>query len=100
MKNIPKIRKDLKKFLISEEGKIVEKDAIELGLALVAVSGILSGVMSAKDVLAASWPGSCGATPPVCAAPACHASHSSHASHASHASHGSHGAHGRGGGWC
>lgn len=94
MNKIPKIKKDLKKFLISEEGKIVEKDAIELGLVLIAVTGILSGVMNTKDVLANSFPGSCGYTPSCAVLPACHASHASHASHSSH------GSHSRGGGWC
>ena len=80
--NLPKIKKELKMFLVSEEGKIVEKNAVKLGVTLLAVAGILSGVMKPTDVNAA-----CG-------------SHMNHGSHASHASHGSHGNHGRGGGWC
>lgn len=73
-KALPKIKKELKTFLMSEEGKIVEKDAIKLGLTLIAAAGILSGVMSAHDVQAGCV-------------------------HTSHGSHGSHGSHSRGG-WC
>ncbi len=75
-KSFPKFKKDLKVFLASEEGKIVEKDAAKLGIALIAVAGFLGGIMNAKD-----------------AGAACHSSHGSHGSHGSHSSHGS-------GGWC
>lgn len=70
-KNIPQIKKDLKFFLMSEEGKIVEKDAVKLGIILFAAAGILSGVMKATDVNAAVD----------CDQNCCHESHGSHASH-------------------
>jgi hypothetical protein len=76
-KSIPKIKKDIGIFLSSEEGKIVEKDVIGLGIAMIAVAGILGGVMITKDANAQCV----------------HTSHGSHASHASHSSHGSHGSH-------
>jgi hypothetical protein len=69
-KVIPKIKKDISSFLSSEEGKIVEKDVIKLGIALIAVAGVLGGLMTAKDVNAQQ----------------CY-----HGSHGSHNSHGSHG---------
>jgi hypothetical protein len=77
-RNIPNIKKELKKFLVSEEGKIVEKSAVKLGVTLLAVAGIVSGIMKPSDVNADCL----------------------HGSHSSHGSHGSHGNHGRGGGWC
>lgn len=72
-KNLPKIKKELKFFLQSEEGKIVEKDAAKLAISLLVVGEVLSDVMTPMDAHAA----------PRCV----------------HASHGSHGSHGRGG-WC
>ncbi len=76
-KNIPQIKKDLKIFLMSEEGKIVEKDAVKLGIILFAAAAILSGIVKSADVNAATCSG-----------------------HVSHASHASHGSHGRGGTLC
>ncbi|MCK5580427.1 MAG: hypothetical protein KAJ18_04060 [Candidatus Omnitrophica bacterium] len=79
-KNLPQIKKDLKTFLLSEEGKIVEKNAVKLGVSLLAIGGALSGVMKPSDVQAECV-------------------HASHASHGSHSSHGSHNSHYQGG-WC
>ena len=62
---IPQIKKDIKFFLRSEEGKIVEKDAAKLGIALIAAAGILGGVVKAHDAQAG------------CAAHVSHGSHSS-----------------------
>ena len=76
-KHLPKIKKDLKDFLTSEEGKIVEKNAVKLAISLIAVAGVLSGVMKPEDVQ-----GAC--------------THTSHGSHGSHGSRGSHCS----GGWC
>ena len=74
-KHLPKIKKDLKAFLMSEEGKIVEKNAAKLAVSLIAIAGVLSGVMKPSDA------------------------QSQTCSHTSHGSHGSHGNHSRGG-WC
>lgn len=75
--NLSKIKKDFKLFLTSEEGKIVEKNALKLGVSLAVIAAILVllGAMGPKDVQA-----ECSA-------------------HSSHGSHGSHGSHSRGG-WC
>jgi len=74
--NPPKIKKNLKNFLLEEEGRMVEKNALKLGIVLVAVSGLVSGIMKPHDVQATS----------------------AHSSHGSHGSHGSHASHGNGGG--
>lgn len=73
-KYLPKIKKDLKVFLMSEEGKIVEKNAAKLGISLLVIAGALSGIMKPEDVQ-----GAC-----------VHTSHGSHGSHGNHSS----------GGWC
>lgn len=66
-KNLPKIKKDLKFFLRSEEGKIVEKDAAKLAVSLLVVGEVLSDAMMPMDA------------------------------HAARCVHASHGSHGRGG---
>ena len=82
---IPKIRKDIARFLTSEEGKILKKDIVKAA----AILGIIGAtMMKAEDLLAQHTnalhnSGGQGS----------HVSHSSHASHASHGSHGSHGSH-------
>lgn len=82
-KILPTIAKDLKTYLQSEEGKIVEKKAAKLSLALIAAGGALSGVMNPADVQAQTC----------VAVPACNSCCPAHDHHASHSSHGS-------GGWC
>ena len=49
IKKFPKIQKDLKFFLESEEGKIVERDAVKLAAAVIASGVFLSGVMTPTD---------------------------------------------------
>lgn len=73
-KNPPLIKKNLKTFLLSEEGKMTKRDIVKMTAAIVVVAGALGGVIRPNDAL--------GAT--------CHVSHASHASHGSHSS----------GGWC
>ena len=75
-KNIIKIenKKNLKKFLTEEEGKIAKKDIIKIGLAVIVIGTALSGLMKPDKTNA------------VC-------SHTSHASHGSHGSHGNHSSH-------
>ncbi len=74
-----KVRKDIKEFLLSEEGKITKKDIAKIGTGLALVS-MLFAPESAPAAHANSFytTGQGG-----------HVSHSSHGSHASHASHGS-----------
>ncbi len=75
-----KIKKDLKKFLLSEEGKITKKRVVQMGTILGAVA-FMSGFSEAQaqhtNYLHNS--GDIGR----------HTSHSSHSSHGSHGSHGS-----------
>jgi len=80
-----RVKKNIKMFLNSEEGKMLDADIVKAGIAL----GILG---TAVDAHAVGWNqahknyfSSSG--------------HTSHQSHGSHSSHGSHGSHARGG-WC
>lgn len=59
-KNFPRIKKDLKFFLQSEEGKIVEKNAAKLAISLLVIGGALSDVMTPVDAHAAFCHGSHG----------------------------------------
>lgn len=70
---IPQIKKELKTFLLSEEGKMTKKDIAKMAMVVVAIAGVVGGVSKPADA-------------DVCG-------------HASHGSHGSHGSHSRGG-WC
>ncbi len=93
-KNLPKIKKNLKSFLSSEEGKISKKNALKLGLGLT----LLATIFGAKNI----WAGHSSSTPHSSAfhnsgARGDHGSHSNHSSHNSHGSHGSHGSHDNGG---
>ena len=72
---IPQIKKNLKTFLLSEEGKMTKKDIAKMAVVIIAVAGAVGGAVRHSDAALSS----CG--------------------HASHGSHGSHGSHSRGG-WC
>jgi hypothetical protein len=74
-KNLPLIKKNLKTFLLSEEGKMTKKDIVKMTAVVIAVAGVLS--VSAKPT----------------------DSFTQQCNHGSHASHGSHGSHSSGG-WC
>lgn len=80
----PKLKKEIKDFLSSEEGSITEKKITKMGIIL----GSLAMMFSPDHADAQSHSSSLFS-----------AGHTSHTSHASHASHGSHGSHGAGG-WC
>ena len=69
-KKIPLIKKSLKTFLLSEEGKMTKKDIVKMTAVVVAVASVLSVAAKPNDSFAA-----CN-----------HASHGSHGSHGSHAS--------------
>ena len=77
IKKIPLIKKDLKTFLLSEEGKMTKKDIAKMTTVVIAVASAFSVAIRPDKGFA-----SC--------------THANHASHASHASHGSHSS----GGWC
>ena len=75
----PSVKKNLKMFLTSEEGRIAKKKIGGMaGMSMGVGMGVAALLMYVKSAEAA------------CA----HTSHGSHSSHASHASHGSHGSHG------
>lgn len=84
-KKLPELKKNIKDFLLSEEGGIHKKDIFKAGLFLVAASIVIvpTQALAATHTNDFIFTGTGG-----------HTSHSSHASHASHASHGSHGSHG------
>ncbi len=73
-KKIPLIKKNLKTFLLSEEGKMTKRDIVKMTAVVVAAASILSVAAKPEDGFAAC-------------------------NHASHGSHGSHGSHSSGG-WC
>lgn len=68
---LPQIKKDIKAFLTSEEGKINKKDAAKIALGILSLGIVLAGAIKADSVSAA------------CS----HASHGNHSSHSSHANH-------------
>lgn len=73
---LPKIKKDIKDFLLSEEGKMTRKDIAKLGISLAALSLFLPAEGFAQHTNTFFATGQGG-----------HTSHSSHASHGSHGSH-------------
>lgn len=100
----PKIKKEIKDFLLSEEGKISKEKVAKLGIA----ASVLAMMFQSDNVSAghsSSVPHSSGAQPHQnvffserrgghnSGIP--HASHPNHASHGSHGSHSSHSSHGQ-----
>ena len=81
-----RLGKNIKLFLNSEEGKMLDADIVKTGIAL----GIIGAVM-VDQAAATQYPLHTNSFTST--------QHSSHQSHGSHASHGSHGSHARGG-WC
>ena len=70
---LPQIKKDIKVFLSSEEGRINKKSVAKIAMTFLALGVGLAGAMKPDPASAA------------CS----HASHSSHGSHGSHSSHAS-----------
>lgn len=79
--HLPKIKKELKNFLSSEEGKIAKENVHKIALTLLALGAVTAGLMKTDKTLAQ-----------IC-------SHSVHSVHSVHSSHSSHSHHSRGG-WC
>jgi hypothetical protein len=79
-----KIKKNLKKFLSSEEGKITKKRIVQMGVIL----GVASSMIGFNEAMAqhTNYLHNSAGTGK-------HGSHSSHSSHGSHGSHGSHVSH-------
>jgi len=90
--HIPIIKKDLKSFLTSEEGKITKKNIVKLGMALFIASQVFQQSIT-KGVENIKFKDTSIDTTNNKLAFSSHRSHSSHTSHASHSSHGSHGSH-------
>ena len=72
-KVFPRVKKDIRAFLTSEEGSINKKDAAKIAMGVLAVGIGLAGAMK----------------PDISEAACFHGSHSSHGSHGSHGSHAS-----------
>lgn len=81
---LPQIKKDIKDFLLKEEGKIVKKDIVKIGISV----AVLGMVLKPTDVSAAH------------SSSIFTSGRGGHTSHSSHSSHSSHGSHGSTGGWC
>jgi hypothetical protein len=82
----PNMRKDIKDFLLKEEGNMIKKDVVKMGIGLLIVSLGLKTAMKADPTQAANCCiGSC--------APTCRPSHCSHSSHSSHSNHSNHSSH-------
>lgn len=79
-KSMPKIRKEVQDFLISEEGKITKESVAKVGLSLL----VLSMMVQAEDAYPCS---------PVHTNYFYSSGRGGHYSHTSHCSHGSHGSH-------
>lgn len=73
---IPQIKKDIKAFLTSEEGRINKKDAAKIAMSLLVLGVALTGTMKPESISA----GTCNCCTP-CPS---HCSHSSHSSHGSY----------------
>ncbi len=75
---LPKIKKDIKDFLLSEEGKMAKKDIAKIGISLAFLSMVFNPTQAAGHGSGLADDSSSGGH------------HYSHASHGSHGSHGSH----------
>jgi len=85
--NYPKIRKRIKMFFQSEEGKITREQALTAATTLMLMAtAFASSSYKGRGESAKSYIRNTRA--------ACRGLHGSHASHASHCSHGSHASHG------
>ncbi len=93
-KDLPKVKKEIRDFLLSEEGKITKKDIAKLGLSFATIAMMFG---SSEMPAAAQTHTSSPTTHTNTFVDAGHISsvHASHSSHSSHASHGSHGSHGQ-----
>jgi len=91
---LPQIKKEIKDFLMDEEGKISKKDIAKLGVSLA-----ILGFMLQPEIALAQHTNTCTGHISSFAANG-HLSTCVHTNtHANHSNHGSHGSHGSGG-WC
>lgn len=82
----PGLKKDIRDFLVCEEGKITKKGIVKIGITL----GIL-GFAVRPDKAVDAAPSPFATHDSAFFTTATKSGHASHASHASHSSHGSHG---------
>jgi len=94
MKKIPSIKKDIKAFLNSEEGRVNRRNIAKKGGLFLALGVGLAGLMAPKDVQGISCEHTSHASHSSHGSHSSHTSHSDHTEHASHGSHGSHSSHG------
>ncbi len=87
-KKIPQIKKNLKNFLLEEEGKISKKNVAKIAGGTIGLGLALGGAMTVIRPESASGQVACSH-----GSHGSHGSHNSHGSHGSHASHASHGSH-------
>ncbi|MFY9401859.1 MAG: His-Xaa-Ser repeat protein HxsA4 [Candidatus Omnitrophota bacterium] len=87
--SLPGIKKDIKNFLLSEEGKVSKNNMIKIGMGL----AVLGSMMGLSSSTASADHSSAFFNNPDRGGHASHGSHGSHGSHSSHGSHGSHGSH-------
>ena len=100
-KFLPQIKKDIKHFLFSEEGKATEQSIARIGMGLTML-GIMLNATEAFSAHSSSFvndPSRSAGRHASHDSHAAHTNHSSHGSHTSHASHGAHGSHGSHGQW-
>jgi len=92
-KLLPKVKKEIKDFCFSEEGRISKKSIIQMGLTLIILGIAIDPVQAChvNNALPNSHSNSLFPTGQGGHSSATHASHASHPSHTSHGSHGSHG---------
>ncbi|MDP1852669.1 MAG: His-Xaa-Ser repeat protein HxsA4 [Candidatus Omnitrophota bacterium] len=89
---LPRIKKQIKDFLLREEGKISKKDIAKIGISL----AVLSAMFKPDSAQAASHASHNNhANALVTAGRGGHNSGTPHGSHGSHGSHSSHGSHGQ-----
>ena len=87
---LPAIKKDIKNFLLSEEGKVSKNNMIKIGMGL----AVLGSMMGFSASTASAGHDSGFFNEPNRGGHSSHGAHGSHGSHHAHSSHGAHGSHG------
>jgi len=92
---LPQVKKDIKHFLFSEEGKVTEQNIARIGMGLTMLGIMLNATeaFSAHNSSFVNDPAISRGKHASHNSHAAHTNHSSHGSHSNHSSHGSHGSH-------
>lgn len=105
-KFFPQVKKDIKHFLFSEEGKVTEQNIVRIGMGLTMLGIMLNATEAfshnssfVNDPALSRGKHASHSQHAAHTNHASHGSHTNHASHTSHASHGAHGSHGSHGQW-